>query len=458
MKLTYLFVHGRTPIVILLAALLSRPVAGQVPPPPKDEGSAEPQPRLYVAQRIRELGKIVEGEKPEVVWIMENKGNGDLEIEEVKAGCGCTVVALDDDERVIPAGGMLELVAVFDSHKRRGLQRKKVNVQSNDPAEPSLKLEFTAQVEGLFDAKPGTAVNLRMLQRGQTADRALELTPAAGRSGLEVLDITMAETDMLAAEVADLSGRKSGKQVRFTVLEGAALGRIDTTASIDINVDGIVRNAVVPIRGEIVADLVWQPKVVDATRIKSERGRRLTPITVSAAAKTPFEVLSASAGDAFEVNYEQLPPSKQGTRYRFELTVNESAPSGPLATWLVIHTSSLDQPVLNIPVYANIAPVVDVEPPIVVLRKDGTPAGTRRRVKLQAGVRDHLKMVGFQSPNEAIRVTLDEASRERYKHLRYLNFMLDGKLETGVHEFVVTVVTELPGAETISIPVRVEIP
>ena len=126
--------------------------AGQLPPTPTGAGSQTgSRPQLFVAQRSQDLGTIIEGDKATVTWILENRGGADLVIERTVPSCGCTVVQLAEDDKVIRPGGSLPLKAEFDSTNRRDVQTKAVTVFSNDPSEPELKLEFKAKVEGEFN-------------------------------------------------------------------------------------------------------------------------------------------------------------------------------------------------------------------------------------------------------------------------------------------------------------------
>lgn len=447
-------------LVLGLFATAGTSVLGQLPPTPKQhDRSARAQPKLFVANRILDLGKVIEGDKVIVRWILENQGDADLVIEETHAACGCTVIDLPEDQRVIAPGSLIELAAQFDSSKRRGSQRKHITVKSNDPTEESLRLEFTAEVQGLLDVKPSQSVNVRMLQRGQTADRYLELTPSPGRGGLEILGVGLPENAPMTAEVQPFQdGSKTGQRVYFTVSEAAPLGRVNMAVVVHVNVDGFERTHTTAVRGEVVADLLWQPALVDLTRMKTSRGRHLTPVVVRASAKTPFEVLSASAGPLLDVAFKPVGRSAPYSRYEFTMTVRDDAPSGPFATTLNVYTSSLDQPVLFIPVFGHVAPRVLVEPALVVLRQDGTLIGTRRRVKLQASPQAHLKLTKAECELDSIRVGMDYEASSPYKHLRFLEVALVEDLPPGTHETTVVVTTSIVGAETIEIPVRIDVP
>ncbi|MGB0714559.1 MAG: DUF1573 domain-containing protein [Phycisphaerae bacterium] len=447
-RVVFLFVFACSPMMSV--------VYSQVPPPPSSSKAKAAKPKLYVDRRMLNLGEIIEGDKPEVTWILENRGNADLLIDLVKAGCGCTVVQLEDDDRLIPPGSMLELSAVFDSKGRRGEQRKNVIVYSNDPAESALKLEFSSAVLPLYDADPSGAINLRMMQRGEWAQRSLKLKPSDGRESLEIIDVTLADADSVEAIVEPMAD-ENGHVVKFKVLPSAALGRVDTTAEIQLRVDGIERSREVKLRGEVVADLVFQPKLVNATRAPAVRGTELQPITVRAVESAPFQVRGVDGGPCLQVTYEEL-AGKPGTVYRFQPVIRQDAPDGPFAAEIVIQTTSLDQPELRVPVFGHVAPKILVDPPVIVLRKDGTPAGRQRRVKFQSAPQEALELLDAQMSTDVVSARLDYEASSSYRHLRFVNVTLDGDPGPGIHEATLTLRTSLAGAETVVVPIRIEIP
>ncbi len=440
----------------LLTAALGYRTAAQLPPTPA-EPSAGAKPQLYVAQRTQDLGTVIEGDKATITWRLENRGSADLVIDRTVASCGCTVVQLADAEKTVPPGGSLALKAEFDSTARRDSQNKSVTVFSNDPAEPQLRLDFKAKVEMLFDIQPVGMVNLRAIRRGQAAPRAVDVFPGPGRKELVVRSVELPEDAPLAHQVEPYEDQHGkGQRIRFTVLESAPLGQLNAVARVKLAVDGIDREREIPIRGEVIADLTWLPKVLDATRQPSLPGKRLAPITISSPEKLPFKIVEAGAGGLFEV---AVAPSggEPATEYSVTLTLREDAPPGPFGTTLRVSTSSLDQPLVEVPVFGIVAAPVEVEPPVVLLRDDGTPAGSSRRVRMKAGVPSTaLDISSIRCDNPAVTVAVDETASRKYQHIRFLDVRLSGKADPGRHTATLRVTTGVRGAEQLEIPVIVE--
>lgn len=430
---------------------------GQVPPTPVEiKGGRGPE--LYVAQRSQDVGTVIEGDKITVSWKLENHGDADLEIDHASASCGCTVVQLSDDEKVIRPGATLALKAEFNSKGRRESQVKTVTVHSNDAAEPELRLEFKATVEPLVEMEPSGILNLRGVRRGQVSPRTLDLFPAQGRKSLTLGGIEFVDEGPLRLEYEPVEGRMgAGQRIRVTILETASLGQFSAAAKIHLTVDGIERERIVSIRGEVVADLSWMPKVVDATRQPSLPGKRFTPVTVSAAEKMPFDILEASAGPLLDAVVEPGRSPTARTEYNVVLTLRNDAPPGPFAAMLKIRTTSLDQPVVEVPVFGIVSPVVEIDPPVILLRSDGTAAGAVRRVKIQASSPSQpLEILDLACDHSAVKAQVDSEAGSRYTHIRFVEVRLAGAGTAGREQTVLRVKTGVPGAEKIDIPVIIE--
>lgn len=437
----------------------------QLPPTPEKSPAAQkPDPRIFVEKRAYDLGKILEGDVIPLTWRIENRGTADLVIERTAAACGCTVVKLKDDDKTVRPGQFLDLNVEFNSTGRYGEQDKTVEIISNDPLEPSFKLALRAFVDQLYYADPNNVISLRVLRRGETAQRPLELLPAAGRGDLTVtkIDSERGSPFECTSEPYQKDDRK-GARVQFRISEDAALGPITGSITVDFRVGDIQRQKMFAVRGEIVGDLTWIPKVLDATRQTILAGTSLAPVTISSSDGRPFKIIQADAGPGFNVIIEPGRKGKPDTEYLVQVALGESAAPGPLAAMLAIHTNSLDQPLIEIPVFALVAPKVEVQPSVILLRADGTDAGARRRVRLKTSDTTPLEIKEVKvSANAPVTARLDTRPGSQTIHLAYLQVELTGdrsKLPRNDRLMCsVDVLTDVPGAESIRIPVQIEVP
>jgi hypothetical protein len=100
-------------------------------------------PHIVFLQTAQDLGKIMEGEKIEVIFEYYNSGAEDLQITGVETSCGCTTVSWD--KTALPHGESGSLKVLFNSEGFSGLQTKAVRVLSNSRKKESL-LAITADI------------------------------------------------------------------------------------------------------------------------------------------------------------------------------------------------------------------------------------------------------------------------------------------------------------------------
>lgn len=434
----------------------------QLPPPPKEtDAETQKHAQLFVAQRVQDLGTVLEGDKITVRWRLENRGKGDLIIDRTRSSCGCTVVKLAEAEKIVPPGRSLELGAVFDSSRRRGAQNKNITLYSNDPTEPVLKLEFKAQVQSLYEIKPAGLVNLQRVRRGETASKTVDVHPGAGRKAVEILGIEAPnETPLTFRHESFEAGPGLGQRIHVTVDKYVGLGPFTAKAKVKVGIGDIEREREITFRGEVVGDLTWRPQTVDATRQAAHRGKQFAPVTISSTDSRPFEIYEATGGPLFDVTVKPSGKTTRGgnTRYTVVLTLREDAPSGPFGTALHMVTSALDQPVVDVSVFGIVARPIEVDPPMVLLRQDGTEVGGKRRVKLQVPPQKRLRVVDLSCDLDGIETSVDREASSRYSHIRYLIVTLARQFPEGEHHAVLTVTAEVDGARPLAIPVRVEVP
>ena len=83
------------------------------------------------------FGKIVQGEKVDLVFRIKNTGFGYLKIsDKTTVSCGCT--QLEYPKELINPGDEENISVTFDSKKRLGLQKKNITLVTN--ATPSIKI------------------------------------------------------------------------------------------------------------------------------------------------------------------------------------------------------------------------------------------------------------------------------------------------------------------------------
>lgn len=139
--------HLRTANLALCCALL---VAASL----FAQGAAAGKPKAVAAEPIKDIGFVAKGEKAAHDFAIRNDGDAPLQIQEVRAACGCTVASYDKE---IAPGQTGKVRVAVDTATFSGAIAKGVTVFTNDPATPQMELTIRAQVEPFIKAKPGYA-------------------------------------------------------------------------------------------------------------------------------------------------------------------------------------------------------------------------------------------------------------------------------------------------------------
>ena len=170
-------------------------------------------------------------------------------------------------------------------------------------------------------------------------------------------------------------------------------------------------------------------------------------------AKAPIEIVEASAGPLFDVAVNSSRPTRQS----ITLTLRSDAPAGPFGAVLKVRTSSVDQPLLSIPVFGTVADMVEVDPPVIILREDGTRIGTHRRVTIRAGdPSQSIRPKRMACDHPGVSAVLDEGGLVRQRHLFYLMVSLDGDAGSGPSNTTLVIDTDNEKIGAIQVPVIVQ--
>jgi len=114
-------------------------------------------PKIAISEEEWDFGKVMQEENPTHKFIITNKGNKDLIIEQVKASCGCVKTSISDN-RILP-GKTAELEAVFYTTGYERKVEKNIFIKSNDPDEPEKKLRVKIEIEHKFKPKINIPIN-----------------------------------------------------------------------------------------------------------------------------------------------------------------------------------------------------------------------------------------------------------------------------------------------------------
>ena len=120
-----------------------------------------------------------------------------------------------------------------------------------------------------------------------------------------------------------------------------------------------------------------------------------------------------------------------------------------------VRTTSLDQPMIQVPIYANVKHEIQVDPPLALLRTDGEKPKRVRRVRLEADPRQLLEITEAYTNKTFVSAKILPPQDAARPNIKWVELTVEGDLEAGVHDGTVTIRTNVNGAQEISLPLTV---
>jgi len=408
---------------------------------------------LVIQKDTLDLGDIREGEKAHATYVLENHGQANLVITDLRGDCGCTVATLEAEQKTIPPGGTQEVEVVFDSAGRPGPQSHTVRLDTNDPNHRETFLTLRVNVVTLFQITPSPRLDFRNAHRGEVLARTLNVLPSDKRAKLEIVSFSMPGGALKATPQPIVRGEAHGYELRFQVDENAPLGEVLSNGRLTVRVGDKEETKGISVLGTVLGDLTVRPPIVRGSlEAPSPRGMELRPVTVSSVSGKPFRFEGVDAGPNFVTTVEG---GAENGGYTVKIKIADGAPDGPCAAMLRIRTNSPVQPLIEVPVYANVAPRLQADPPIVLLNVGSDASEATRQVVLrQPSLADYtILKVTCDSEFVAARVVEEPDPRPGAHRLEVTANPRSASADRS--EATVTVTTDVPGAEQFTIPVVV---
>jgi hypothetical protein len=315
-----------------LALLVARPAAA-------DGGRAAlvvPEPRF-------DFGTVERGAKIEHTFVLGNRGDATLRIENVKGSCGCTVGVAS--ARDVPPGREGAVLVILDTAGMAGRTTKVVTVYTSDPQAPATSLAMTGEVLADVVATP-PALYLGKLRRGEATTREVLIGPGRPDGVATVTAVEHSNPSLRATLGPRPEG--AGQRVVVALDRDTPLGRfndtlrLSTTSSrepvVTVPVFGSVEGDVVVLPPQVTFGVARPGSVVERELFIRNRGDR--PVTVTRVA-VPERLASYS-----------LAALEAGQQYRLTLRLREDLRPGKFEDTIEIFTDHPDEERIVVPFYA----------------------------------------------------------------------------------------------------------
>lgn len=310
------------------------------------------KPKAVAVEAIKDVGVVPKGDKVVHDFLIRNDGDVPLQITDVRAACGCTVV--DFDKSVAP-GQTGKIHAELDTATFNGPIAKSVTVFTNDPDAAQLDLTLRAKVEPFIQAKPGYARYITVQGEEKTGTIAQTIWAPDGTS-FEVTGIEspypFLKTSFREAKPEERVPDVQGKQwrIEMALSNDAAVGALADHVRI-VTTHPKQKLVTIPVSGFVRPVIAVTPPVADFGQVELKEPLRRT-FNVRNFATEPIKITSVEGG--MPGLKTELEPVTEGREYQLRLTLSPGMAKGPLSGKLVLHTDSPKRPIIEVDLQGNV--------------------------------------------------------------------------------------------------------
>lgn len=294
------------------------------------------------------FGEVTEGAKVEHSFKVQNKGTGELLIQRVVAGCGCTAVTAINSP--IAPGQESAVTVTLDTAGLSGAQSKSVRLYSNDADNPITELELVGQVQQRVAIEPKNVV-FKDVVRGQKSPLTQEISIKSREPGIKLGKI---ESFSKYIKVSAVSGDEQSK--KFTVSLDSDIPLGDFRERIIVGLSGEGRSQIsIPVYAEVKGNLRTVPPAVSFGIISGEVPivRR---IKVENSSEVPYTLEKVESTDSAVA--AKIIPEKPGKSYTVEVSVDPKKVKSDLRAELRFTAETELEETLSMSVYGVMPPVL----------------------------------------------------------------------------------------------------
>ncbi|MCI4397320.1 MAG: DUF1573 domain-containing protein [Acidobacteria bacterium] len=219
------------------------------------QGSEKP-PKLVINKTEFDAGAISKGSPVQAEFILENKGEGTLQIQRVQPACGCTVASFDHE---IAPGKSGKISATVNTQAYQGPIVKTIQVFTNDQAMQNFQLTIKADVKAILSVQPSENQQCGLVFEGQPVEKEFTIH-SEDNTPFKITQVQTEDTKLRY----DVTSDKDGLTAHFKVTVpanypvGPITGRfvLSTThpkaPTLNLNVFGTIREPLTVYPKEVV--------------------------------------------------------------------------------------------------------------------------------------------------------------------------------------------------------------
>ena len=163
-------------------------------------------PKLVVPEPIYDFGTRRDSETVSHDFVLRNEGTGILNIENVRAACGCTASEVEKD--TLAPGEEVKISASTNLRGRQGQRSFVVRVTTNDPDEQMTVLRMTGHVEASVMVEPDR-VDFGEVYDDNPREETVNIRSTLDDLTFEVSSAELSDMDFITHEIEEVEPGKS---------------------------------------------------------------------------------------------------------------------------------------------------------------------------------------------------------------------------------------------------------
>lgn len=286
-------------------------------------------PIITIINPTFEIGEIDEGSPITHTYIIKNSGKEELKIEKVQPTWGCTVAEFT---KLIPPGQEGKVTLNVDSSKIKAGFTKTATIYSNDPSNPTTKIELKGSIKKYISVEPGEIIILDGLE----GEELKKIVTFKAREGypfkIEKIDSNL--------------GEKIKTNLKTLIENSVYELEITKPASINENFIGVVtvttnlekrKTISIQVRGAVKSDVRVTPTMINFGNIDMSKGE------ISENVLKRIAILEKVKGEGLQIKgikfNTNLPKSQvetltEGKRYKITIILDkQNLKKGKIWRW-----------------------------------------------------------------------------------------------------------------------------
>jgi hypothetical protein len=311
-------------------------------------------PRAVVHETVIDVGVVTQGDEIVREFKVQNSGDADLEITEVKASCGCMVASF---ARIVKPKRVGLVKLVVDTGDFATPIAKGATLFTSDPANPRIQLVVKANVKAVVQVKPGYARFIVI--QGEKYDTSEQILKAPSQPGFEVTKVT-SPYPYLEAKLSRVTHQgDSEEEGEESPDEWKVVLSLGASAPIGPMADFVVattnhprmKQVTIPVSGFVRPPVAVVPSVYDfGSRTLDEE--YAGAVEVQVLSSRPVRLGAATVNRAgIAASVEAL---EDGRRYNVVIRLTPGLPAGPVEGVVSVSTDNARYPTIDIPITGTV--------------------------------------------------------------------------------------------------------